>query len=108
MADRSTLRGYRHVCPVWCDRGSCSELVSVRTEDARVTLAWVRADEVDAQGPGVPELRVDITCATPGHDARLFLTPLEAYRLAEQLLGLCWRECYQRALVVGAGRVVAS
>ncbi|MBV9143076.1 MAG: hypothetical protein JO115_19545 [Pseudonocardiales bacterium] len=71
----------------------------MRTQDAQLSLAWVRSDDVDAdQPPGDSELRMDITYTSPGGDAQLFLTPTEAYQLAEQLLGLYWREHYQARL----------
>jgi hypothetical protein len=104
--------------PAWCDprrcfksdgdTQHCSELVSLRTQDALLTLAWVRADEFDAEDPRVTELRVDIVPDTPGADTSLYLTPLEAYQLAEQLLSHYWRECYQRAPVVRGDQAVAS
>ena len=104
--------------PGWCDprrcfegdgdRQHCSELVPVRTQDARVTLAWVRADDIDDAHVGITELRMDIMYRAPGEDARLFLTPLEAYQLAEQLLSHYWREYYQRSPVVREAPVVAS
>jgi hypothetical protein len=105
--------------PGWCDprrcfeadgdTQHCSELVSVRTQDARLTLAWVRADEEGGDPrSGVSELRIDILYGTAGADAQLFLLPLEAYQLAEQLLSCYWREYYQHPPVVRGARVVTS
>lgn len=100
--------------PGWCDRRRCfetdgdiqhcSELVSVWTQDARLSLALVRADEVDTDDPGETELRLDIPGSTPGSGTQLYLTPSEACQLVERLKGLCWRERYQRATTRGRGR----
>jgi hypothetical protein len=106
--------------PAWCDSRRCfetdadiqhcSELLPLRTREARLTLAWVRADGFDADCPGETELRIDIVRETPGggEGTQLFLLPQEVYRLAEQLLSGYWRECYQRTPVVRRDPAVAS
>jgi hypothetical protein len=102
--------------PGWCDPRRCSEadgdvehcseLVSLRTQDARLTFGWVATDAVDTDQQ--PELRIDIRYAGSAADAQLFLVPQEAYQLAEQLLSCYWRQYYQHAPVVRNVQAVVS